>query len=377
MLFKKTFGELVQDSLTSMRANTDITNTNIGSITRSLLEIINKNISDYYEILDINMAMGFLSTSEGYYLDLIGGLFNISRVVSSNAYANASSLAQKFYVSTGYLMDQIPTGVIPANTVVSSSDGTINYTVTTDTNFAAGVTEVYVPIRAQLAGSKYNIPIGILTTHNIGVSNVFTTNEKSIVTGTDVEGDANFRYRLMNATLSAEKANEIAIRLAALSVGGVANVIIRPYARGIGTYDVIVIPVEGIASDSLISNVQTAIDLVTACGITGTAIKPTIVPVNLSVTLAFTSDTTDYEKASLRNVVQTSIERYTVNIPLGGEFILNELRQQIMDVSPRIKDHIITCYYFRDEPCFLGNYQVYWDEMFYPNPDSFEPIVVS
>jgi hypothetical protein len=55
---------------------------------------------------------------------------------------------------------------------------------------------------------------------------------------------------------------------------------------------------------------------------------------------------------------------------------LNELRQQIMDVSPKIKDHVISCYYFREEPTFLGNVDIYWDEMFYPNPSSPEAIRV-
>jgi uncharacterized phage protein gp47/JayE len=233
-----------------------------------------------------------------------------------------------------------------------------------------------VPIIAASAGSTSNVPANILTTHNIGVSDVFTTNEKVIVSGTDMESDANFRYRIKNATLSAERANEIAVRLAALSTAGVADVVIRPYASGIGTYEVIVIPVEGIASDSLITDVQQSLDRVTACGITGTARKPIIVPVDISVSVVFTSDATDYDRASIRSSVQTSIERYIVNIPLGGEFILNELRQQIMDVSPKIKDHVITCYYFRDVPCFLCNMQIYWDEMFYPNQNSSEPISV-
>ena len=376
MLFKKTYGELVQQALYDMRNHTIVTNTNVGGITRSLIEVINKNISEYYDILDINMAMGFLSTSEGYFLDLIASLFNMYRTSSSKASASQTDAVQKFYVATGTLMDKIPTGVIPSGTTVTSSDGSIRYFVSAATIFSAGDTEVYVPIESMTSGSQYNVPLNILVTHNLGVSDVFTTNEKAIVNGTDIEADSNFKFRISNATLSAEKANETAIRLAALSVTDVGDAIIKPFVRGIGTYDVIVLPLEGMATDTLIANVQTAIDSVTAVGIKGTARKPEIVPVDITVSLVFTNDSTPYEQNVIKDRVQTAIQQYIVNITMGSSFILNELRQRIMDVSPKIKDHIINCYYFRNEPVFMGNYDIYWDEVFYPNPNTLNAIIV-
>jgi len=376
MLFKKSYGELVQNSLNYLTANTEITNTNVGGITRSLIEIINKNISEYYDILDINMAMSFLSTSEGYYLDLIGTLFNMPRIPSSEASATVTDGAQKIYVVSGTLFDRIPTGVIPINTTISTVDGQIMYYTTVDVSFSASATEVYVPIKCDAMGSKYNVAENALIVHSLNVSDVFTTNTKPIVSGTDTESDSNYRYRLTNATLSAERANEISVRLAALSVDGVADVVIRPQARGIGTFDVIVIPVSGIANDTLVSSVQTAIDVVTAVGIRGTAIKPSIVPVNIEVRIVFTMDTTDFQKSEIRSMVQSAITNYIVNIPIGGDFILNEMRQQIMDVSPKIKDHIINCFVFRNEPTFLGNVSIYWDEVFYPDPSVTDAIRV-
>jgi uncharacterized phage protein gp47/JayE len=376
MLFKKNYGELVQQSLSYLMLNTNITNTNVGGITRSLIEIINKNISEYYEVLDVNMTMSFLSTAEGYFLDLIGAMFNMPRYQPVSASASVNDSAQKFYVTTGTLFDYIGTGVIPINTVVSSQDGLISYTVSSDTNFAAGATEVYVPIRSVSSGSSMNVGLNILTTHNLGIGNVFTTNVSAIVSGTDTESDSNYKYRLVNATVSQEKANEISVRLAALSVDGVADVVIRPYARGIGTYDVIVIPVEGIAGDGLVSQVQSAIEAVQAYGMKGTAIKPGIVPVNIEVKIVFISGMTDFQQSEIRAMVKSTIEKYIVNIPIGDSFILNEMRQQIMDVSPKIKDHVINCYMFRDEPVFVGNVDIYWDELFYPDPNSSDAIRV-
>jgi uncharacterized phage protein gp47/JayE len=376
MLFKKSYSEIVQQSLNNLLANTDITNTSIGGITRSLIEIISKTISEYYDVLDVNMAMSFLSTSEGYYLDLIGSLFNMPRQPAVAANASVTDGVQRFYVLTGVLLDKIPSGQIPVNTGISTQDGQITYYVSSDVSFSASATSVYVPIFTKVAGERYNVAKNSLINHSLNIAGVYTTNDKAIQSGQDTESDANYKYRLMNATLSAEKANEIAIRLACLSTPGVSDCIIRPYARGIGTFDVIVIPTEGIANSTLITAVQTAIDDVKAVGITGTAIAPTIVPVDIEVKLIFVTGTTDYEKETIRSSVKSSIEKYTVNIPIGGTFVLNELRQQIMDVSPKIKDHVISCYYFREEPTFLGNVDIYWDEMFYPNPSSPEAIRV-
>jgi uncharacterized phage protein gp47/JayE len=377
MLFKKSFGELVQEALGYLKNNTTITNTNVGGITRSLIEVINKNISEYYDVLDTNMTMGFLSSSQGYYLDLIGSLFNMPRTQATLASSGSLSQNQKFYVATGVLLDKLPGGFIPASTTVSTQDGTISYYVSVNTNFLPADTEVYVPLTAVGYGEKYNVSAGALNQNSLGVVGVFTTNVAAITNGLSVEGDSNYKYRLMNATLSAEKANEVAVRLAALSVDGVANATIRPYARGIGTFDVIVTPVSGIANSQLLALVQTAIDSVQSVGMKGTAIAPSVVPVDLEIKLIFTSDATDFDMSQIRSMVTASVERYIVNIPIGGTFILNELRQQIMDVSTKIKDHVITCYIFRNEPTFIGNVDIYWDEMFYPNPSSSEAIRVT
>ena len=374
MLFKKEYGELVQNALSYLETNTDITNTSIGGITRSLIEIINRNVADYYDVLDVNMAMSFLSTAEGYFLDLIGSLFNMTRTRSSRANITSADNVQRFYVTNGTLFNLIPASLIPSGTTVSTDDGSITYTVTSNTAFSAGATEVYVPLTAGDVGSKYNVGTDTLTSTNLGVTGVYTTNTRPIALGQDTESDSNYRYRLSNATLAAEKANEISVRLAALSVDGVADVIIKKYARGIGSYDIIVTPTDGIATEALLSTVQTATDNVQACGMKGTVIAPTVVPVDIDVKLVFTDDATDYEKNVIRSNVVTSIEAYIVNIPVGDTFILNELRQQIMDVSAKIKDHTIPCYYFREEPHFLGNVEIYWDEIFYPNPASAEPI---
>jgi uncharacterized phage protein gp47/JayE len=376
MLFKKSLTELNEQSINDLQNNTEITNMSIGGVARTMLEVINKQLSDYYNVLDINQAMGFLSSAEGYFLDLIGDLFNMPRLQSETASATAADETQRFYVTRGVLGDYIPGLQITTGTKVSTSDDQILFTVTADVSFDAAATEVYVPIESDETGASQNVGKNALIKHDLGLADVYTVNDKALITGSDTEDDNNYRYRISNATLSAEKANETAIRLAALSVDGVSDVVMSPFARGMGSYDVLVVPTEGLADDSLIAQVQTAIEEVQAYGIRGTAAAPGVVPVDIEVRIVFVEGVTEGEQESIKARVKSAIERYIVSIPIGGTFILNELRQQIMDVSPKIRDHTIHCYYFREQPHLLGNVSIAHDEMFYPNPDSAEAIRV-
>ena len=359
-----------------LESQTDITNMNAGGVARTLIEVMNTQLAEYYTTLDVNQAMGFLSTANGYFLDLMGELLNTPRLEAGYASAASVDNVQKFYVATGFLGDYIPALNIPTGTTVSTPDGSILYSTSETVSFSASARSVYVPIVASAAGATKNVGRNILVSTGLGITGVFTTNEKSIVNGTDTESDNNYRYRIANATLASERANETAIRLAALSVDGVANVILKPYSMGIGSYSVLVLPVEGLATSTLVASVQTAIDAVQAYGIKGIATSPEIVPVDIEVRLVFISGTTVESEDRIKLDVKTAIEQYITNIPIGGEFILNELRQQIMDVSEKIKDHDIHCYYFREQPHILGNVEIEHDERFYPNPNSPEAILV-
>ena len=55
------------------------------------------------------------------------------------------------------------------------------------------------------------------------------------------ETDDNFRYRIVNQCLTLATSNETAIRLTALTVEGVNDVILKPYSMGAGSFTVIVL----------------------------------------------------------------------------------------------------------------------------------------
>ena len=50
MLFKKTYNELMGQAMNDLEVYTDITNMNAGGVARTLLEVINTQLGEYYEI---------------------------------------------------------------------------------------------------------------------------------------------------------------------------------------------------------------------------------------------------------------------------------------------------------------------------------------
>ena len=53
-----------------------------GSIAKLFADIINKNISDFYETLSVNHVQSFVTTASGTYLDAIGSMLNCERYIS-------------------------------------------------------------------------------------------------------------------------------------------------------------------------------------------------------------------------------------------------------------------------------------------------------
>lgn len=76
---KKTTDEMLESVLTGLRVSGGITETNPGSIARMFSEVLIEEFSPFYDELDLAIAMGFVSTSTGSYLDLIGELLNCTR----------------------------------------------------------------------------------------------------------------------------------------------------------------------------------------------------------------------------------------------------------------------------------------------------------
>ncbi len=345
------FNDLMIKARQRLLDETEITSFSPGSIARTLLEIYNTELIDLQTYLDFRFSQMFVDQASGNFLDNIGKLFGLSRKDSSYAMGDV-----KFYIdpATGKTLEDLKqlvaqeTGVvediiIPEGTRVTSEDGTIVYKTVEDATLADD--GVSVSVLAILPGADSNVSSNELTKWEpeaieyLPINDlVLVTNPAPIDTGEDIEDDNNFRYRIVNATKSAAKANEMAVRLACLSVPGVSDVMIRNYEYGIGTFGVYIISESPIISDGILKAAQEAINNVQSLGIRGIATPPDYKSCGMNIVLEFYPNTPAGDKDNIVNSAVEIVIGYVNNIPLGQPLIYNEMIQRIMDISDKIKD---------------------------------------
>ncbi len=348
MLFERTFDELIGESLAELVSDTRITRISPGSKARTILEIINRNINQAYQIFDLNFARVFLSGASGKYLDLIGEILGMSRLGIETAKASSTSQVLKFYVQSGSFGDinNNSSITIPAGTIISTATDSlgIQFRSVVGTVLSSSGSAQFVSVEAVSPGEASNIGAETLKFHNftdyedIDNDSLKVINVSGIFNGANLEIDTNYKYRLSKSVLSAEAANETSCMLAALSVPGVANVVMQNRAKGIGTYRILIKSITPSVSEALLDNVQASLTRVSAQGVLPFVDRPLETGMEFVVTVTYKNGIADEEKDLIEQQIELSIINYVNNLDIGEEFILNEVTERILSVSESIKD---------------------------------------
>jgi hypothetical protein len=370
----KTTAELDTLCLEELTRDGRISNLSDGSRARILLQIINQRIGETYTTLKFNVAMGFLTTSTGIFLDLLGTITGTTRRTSTTAVSDAEDQNVKFYVTTGTLKAQLPSGVIPLGTVIQNSEGSIQYQTTEAIEFDDVTDHAYVSVVAITAGGESNVGNGVLVVHDLGVPDVLVTNEKNISTGDDTESDDNYRYRIANSRAVNESANLTAVRIAMLPAPGVADIKITEYA---GLMDALIIPATNYVSESIVNACQFLGEREKAGGVRLRTRGPEMVPFELYYQLQLTRETPSSDAPSVRSAARLATLDYFAGIPLGGAFVPAQLSSRIQSSDVRIFDHRLICLEFRRRPHLHRTFQLREDELFTPDPESENPITIA
>lgn len=375
MIFGKSRAQIRNETATQLKSGGNITNLSRGSQARALLDIFSDQTAELYQSLEANLAQGFVDTAQGKYLNLIGNMFGISRRAATTAIVTPADRAIRFYSADGSpLAVHIPTKVIPANTTIQTSDGSITYLVTADTAINDVQTEVFVGAAAQSAGTSSNVGENVLTEHSLGVSDVLVTNPISITGGSSVENDEDFRFRVANAALLNQTSNRTALRTAALALPGVADVQVREFPSGVGTVQLLLIPSGNRVPQTSLAIASQVVSTVRAAGVRVQVREPSFVPVSISLQLVFRAGATQAEREFARQRTPAAIFDVIDDIPLGGLLVINRLRAAVLDVSSSIEDLRIHCLNIRKRPQLLRNFRLFDDELFIPDPDVDEPV---
>ena len=332
-IFADSKQDIFSDILNDIYNNSNIRERSPGSNTRALAEAVANKIEDVWDKFDANMAHAFLDGAQGRYLDYFGEMFGLSRIGEKAAIVGPNDDIIKFSRASGG-----STVVIPQGTIVSTlaNEQGVSYITTAEVSLTGAALSVYAPARSRLSGVRGNIGKGALTHHNADAS-LSVTNETSILTGNGLESDENFRFRISKQVFSAETGNFTAIRIACLSVPGVADVVIIPFFRGVGTFEVLVKSISPSVSETLLENVRRNLYFTVAQGVSFNVRKPIEIGISMEIDVYLKEPTTDALKEGLRNAIKETVYGYIDNLDIGEEMIINEIVQRVMAIDDNIK----------------------------------------
>ncbi len=262
MIIKKTAEELNEVMKAALKENTPITYMDRGSIARAIIETINSAIAEYYETLEYNVLMAFVSTAEGQFLDSIGKLLDCQRHIDEN--------------------------------------------------------------------------------------------------------DDNYRYRITQQIYVVAQANETAIEINCLSVDNVRDVILIPYVWGAGSFMVYVDVVDKNLMDETVQKVQEVINNTQAYGVSGEAVLPKMIAVDLAGKITFSEEISHHKASSIRAEVRQSIMDYIDNLNIGQPMIAAQLIHVAMSVDKVINSIDITRLSLNDRPVMVANKKSRRNEQFFP-----------
>jgi uncharacterized phage protein gp47/JayE len=321
-----------------------------GAKARALAEAYGERHGEIIDKLKIGQVANLLGYAEGDFLDALGEILGVPRLSEETNYVDENSRVVRLYTlmeNFGEINEGSPI-VIPALTELftSPADGTsiIYFETIEAVTLQAADNEAFISVRAKVAGSSTNIGEGELNNINFsGYSDsvnqsLQVTNESPINSGRERESDSNYRFRISQQAANLAKANEMAVRLAALQVPGVADIRLTRWQRGIGTADIIVQATTLTVSNALLALVSGAVREAEGIGNYVYVRRPTEIGVKIEISLKYRNNLKASVRADIQTRVAVAIREYINNLPIGEGYVINEIVQRVLDVDDNIKD---------------------------------------
>ena len=175
------------------------------------------------------------------------------------------------------------------------------------------------------------------------------------------ETDEDYRYRISKSTLTLAKANETCIRITALMVQGVQDVVLQKASHGPGTFSVIIIN-DG-TNLNVINDVYNATKDVAAYGVKVQVYEPINKSVKLKIKLQY-QQMTDSEAFEIKQYVTNVIRQFLSSRGIGQEFNTQELTRLILNVDSRIKKFSPLQFVINTKTYDFININCRWNERF-------------
>lgn len=338
----RTFNTLVQSMAAAVEASAmQLLDLTVGSTLRAVLEA-NASIGLWMQwLILLVLRTTRAATSDGADLDSWMADLTLTRL---SAVAATGTVTFSRFTPT-------MTALISAGALVRTSDGTQTFVVYTDTSqpawsaassgyvVASGIASLDVPVASQTPGSAGNVQANTITLLASALPGIdFVNNANAFQNGLDAEFDDAFRSCFRNFIASRSRATPIAVGYAISSIQQGLNYTIQenidPSGQAfMGSFLVTVDDGSGSPSTALLGTVQAAIDAMRPVGSIFSVQPPTVLAVDVSMTVTVPVGTT---KAPVQALVGTAISSYINSLPIGADLPLTRLAQIAYAVSPMV-----------------------------------------
>lgn len=339
--------DIIQRAVRQLASSTQVTRFSPGSKAKTLVGIMAGEIEALENRSNANLIMSLLAGASGQYLDFLGDLVGVPRTIPASASASQTSAIIEIFTPEGLTAGDLNSGnsiTIPGGTVIQSSDGLFRYVTTGTVILPSGDSVVTVSARSIKEGSQGNLSALTLDTIRLEGYSTFPSiqlsvrNVASIENGTDVESHDLYRFRIQNAFLSAERANRTAVRLAALTVPSVSDIIVLDLFRGIGTADLILDTETGQVNSQTIEQVRGRLFDVAALGMDIQVRGPKLIGLSVTIRPRYTSAASAVQRQQANAAVRQTISGLVAQTPIGGSLLINDIAVAAKGSSPFIID---------------------------------------
>lgn len=338
----KSKDEILRQALHKLQKTTPVTSIGPGSVARSLAEVVVDEIGDLYTAMDYNTSMTLISSASGRALDLLAELYSMERKTLGDV-ATAEQLSGSFifYLESPHTSDIL----IPAGTRVYTDKTNFigqeyAYTVTNNETIPAGRTRVFARIRPLFSDSSYTAGKETITSHNVTVPpgvELKCKNIKTISPTVGYETDANFRVRIKEEVRRSAGGTADSIRFTGLAINGVRDVRVKSAAYGLGSAKVIVVPEDARQMESVMAQVEEAIQQVAPVGVRMLIRTPEYARLAVRATIKIKPDF-DVNPQGTAQRAQNMVIRYLNTLLPDDKLVYSQLTQAVLDASEAIGD---------------------------------------
>lgn len=374
----QTFMEFQGKAVEFLAQQTALTNFSAGSTIRSIVDAISTQsakISEDISELSLNV---FLDTASTYYLDLIGEMFGLERYTANNLYrTTAGEKNIKFYVKgVNTLRNVLGTTSIPAGTTITNADSTVSFSVSETVELNETDTHVFVSAVASSTSNTINLGPSQLVKHNLNNLNVFVTNTNAIFYSSSAESDEAFRSRISSTVTAFEGPNESNVTNSLKRYSDVSDVIIRPNVSGAGTYDVFLLPVANRVSSSTLNSAAAMLEQISGFGINAIVREFDYIPIKLEVKVTFNNQIQDSAKEQILNAAETRIQTAIGSLSPGEILSMSSIVASVLNTSDALTSAEVVYLCIGKKVQAITNLRLEEDELFVPDPDEINPIMV-